>query len=126
MTYATDGRCHNAEAGTFNHECGRPAAWIGRYPKGYESGFCDECKAHGREARGVVRWTPVEGEIKDETGRAIGRLTFAHGAWLARSTHNGESMGSFADRMDAANWLHAVHDNRRGVRPPLYLSSTNV
>jgi hypothetical protein len=28
-TYATDGRCHNSEPGTFNHECGKPATFIG-------------------------------------------------------------------------------------------------
>lgn len=55
-SYATDGRCHNAEPGTFNHKCGRPAVWIGRKAGGFESGFCDECKVHGFEARGVVEW----------------------------------------------------------------------
>ena len=28
-SYATDGKCHNAEPGTYGHECGKPAAWIG-------------------------------------------------------------------------------------------------
>jgi hypothetical protein len=28
-TSATDGRCHNAEPGTFNHEWGKPATFIG-------------------------------------------------------------------------------------------------
>ena len=29
MTYATYGKCHNANHGTFGHECGKPAAWVG-------------------------------------------------------------------------------------------------
>ena len=28
-SYATDGKCHNAEPGTYGHECGKPATWIG-------------------------------------------------------------------------------------------------
>lgn len=59
MSYATDGKCHNAEPGTFGHECGRPAAWIGQQASGYRSGFCDACKTHGSEARTVVTWTPA-------------------------------------------------------------------
>jgi hypothetical protein len=57
MTYATDGRCHNAEPGTFNHECGKPAEWIGVKKNGFASGFCGKCKTYGFEARGVVAWT---------------------------------------------------------------------
>lgn len=60
MSYADDGRCHNAEAGTFNHECGRPATWVGETAKGYRSGFCDDCRRHGREARPVVKWERLE------------------------------------------------------------------
>lgn len=56
MTYATDGKRHNAEPGTFNHECGKPATWIGRTARGFESGYCDDCKARGYEARRVVSW----------------------------------------------------------------------
>jgi hypothetical protein len=62
-SYAEDGKCHNAEAGTFNHECGKPAAWIGTKANGFASGFCDDCKQHGREARGVVEWKPVSNVI---------------------------------------------------------------
>jgi hypothetical protein len=57
--YAIDGRCHNAEPGTFNHECGRPAAWLGTNAKGFTSGYCDECRQHGYEARKVVQWHPA-------------------------------------------------------------------
>jgi hypothetical protein len=56
MSYATDGRCHNAEPGTFGHECGKPAVWIGETATGFRSGYCDSCKRDGTEARSVVRW----------------------------------------------------------------------
>lgn len=58
-TYATDGRCHNAEPGTFSHECGRPAAWIGTKASGFRSGFCLRCRAEGFEARGIAKWEAV-------------------------------------------------------------------
>jgi hypothetical protein len=29
MSYATDGKCHNAQPGTYGHECGKPAEWLG-------------------------------------------------------------------------------------------------
>lgn len=53
MTYATDGKCDNVEPGTFNHECGRPATWVGTHPNGFKSGYCDDCRAFGYEARNV-------------------------------------------------------------------------
>jgi len=49
MTYATDGKCHNSNIGTYGHECGAPAVWIGQKDTGYRSGFCDDCKNHGSE-----------------------------------------------------------------------------
>jgi len=55
-TYATDGKCHNAEPGTYGHECGKPAAWIGTKASGFRSGYCDKCKRQGYEARGVTQW----------------------------------------------------------------------
>jgi hypothetical protein len=60
MTYATDGKCHNAEPGTHNHECGKPAEWIGQEPAGYKSGFCSHCKEHGYEAKTFTKWTKKE------------------------------------------------------------------
>jgi hypothetical protein len=45
-------RCTNAEPGTFNHECGKPAVWIGTNTAGHEQQFCDDCKARGWEAAG--------------------------------------------------------------------------
>jgi hypothetical protein len=57
MTYATDGKCHNAELGTYGHECGKSATWLGTNKKGFTSGFCNECKQHGYEAKSCTTWT---------------------------------------------------------------------
>lgn len=56
MLYATDGQCHNAEPGTYGHECGKPATWLGAFPSGMVSGFCSDCKARGTEARQCIAW----------------------------------------------------------------------
>ncbi len=56
MSYATDGKCHNAEPGTYGHECGKPAKWIGESYTGFRSGFCDECRKNGHEARSIIHW----------------------------------------------------------------------
>jgi len=55
--YAVDGLCHNAEPGTYGHECGKPATWVGTKPSGWQSGFCDDCRARGFEAAGFTTWT---------------------------------------------------------------------
>lgn len=57
--YATDGKCHNAQSGTFNHECGNPAEWIGTMAGGLSVGFCSWCKEHGDERHDVVKWEPA-------------------------------------------------------------------
>lgn len=54
--YAEDGLCHNAEPGTFGHECGKPATWIGTKPSGFRCGFCDDCQERGWEAKSYTRW----------------------------------------------------------------------
>jgi len=59
LTYVTDGACHNAEPGTYGHECRRPAEWIGTGARGFRSGFCSKCKANGFEARNVTHWEPA-------------------------------------------------------------------
>lgn len=63
-------KCTNAEAGTFNHECGKPAKWLGGKPakfadmadhRGmYWTAFCDGCKRHGHEARGITEWRDIQ------------------------------------------------------------------
>lgn len=58
--YATDGLCHNAQIGTYSHECGKPAEWIGTDPNGFQSGFCTPCKERGDEAKAVTLWRPVQ------------------------------------------------------------------
>ncbi len=47
--YATDGFCHNANSGTYGHECGKPATWIGVNRDGWASGYCSHCKKYGHE-----------------------------------------------------------------------------
>lgn len=54
--YATDGKCHNAQSGTYGHECGKPATWLGTKPNGWQSGFCNRCKTDGDEARNFTQW----------------------------------------------------------------------
>jgi len=58
-TYATDGKCHNAEPGTYGHECGKPAIWIGTKANGFKSGFCDHCKKYGYERHGMMGWQKI-------------------------------------------------------------------
>lgn len=58
--YATDGKCHNAEPGTFSHECGKPAVWVGIKANGFRSGFCDQCRRHGWDAAHFERWERAE------------------------------------------------------------------
>jgi hypothetical protein len=54
-------RCINAEPGTFSHECGRQASWIGAASDGWEYCFCDRHKANGHDARHIVQWRRIEG-----------------------------------------------------------------
>lgn len=54
-------RCINAEPGTFGHECGRPAAFIGtKAATGAQACFCASCKEHGHDARGREDWHTLE------------------------------------------------------------------
>lgn len=57
--YAADGKCHNANTGTYGHECGRPAAWLGVSRKGFVSGYCERCRVNGDEARLCVAWSRI-------------------------------------------------------------------
>ena len=52
-------KCTNAEPGSFGHECGKPASWIGKKGSGFKACFCDECKVHGYEARNMIEWRPL-------------------------------------------------------------------
>lgn len=60
--YATDGKCHNSQPGTFGHECEKPAVWIGATEFGasaFRMGFCARCKEEGFEARSIVSWEKI-------------------------------------------------------------------
>jgi hypothetical protein len=48
-SYAGDGRCHNSEPGTFGHECGKPAEYVGTNSNGFRTGFCAKCATEGFE-----------------------------------------------------------------------------
>lgn len=50
-------RCTNCDAGSYNHECGAVAKWIGTSSTGHRAAYCDDCLRHGREGR---RCTSVE------------------------------------------------------------------
>lgn len=56
MSYATDGKCHNANRGTYGHECGKPAVWVGEDRNGFRSGFCSDCRNSGDERHNVLSW----------------------------------------------------------------------
>jgi hypothetical protein len=69
--YAIDGKCHNAEPGTYGHECGKPAVWVGENRDMFRCGYCQDCKQFGHEARDVVHWHPYSqrNEIAIEINR---------------------------------------------------------
>lgn len=52
--------CSNSNRGTFNHECGKPACWIGTHADGHQQYFCLDCQKDGDEARGVNTWQPFD------------------------------------------------------------------
>lgn len=67
-SYATDGICHNANRGTYGHECGKPAVWNADKPSSlycgtpFTSSFCDRCKLTGDEAREFSNWRRIARE----------------------------------------------------------------
>lgn len=50
--YPRHGSCSNANRGTFGHECGKPATWLGTTKSGFQSGRCDRCRIEGDERYG--------------------------------------------------------------------------
>lgn len=59
-------RCINAEPGTFGHECGKPAAFIGtKAATGTQACFCAACKETGHDARGFAGWHALEAAARD-------------------------------------------------------------
>lgn len=54
--YVTDGACHNAEPGTYGHECGKRARFIAKSSGGFWGGFCADCRTNGWEAKYCTEW----------------------------------------------------------------------
>lgn len=52
-------KCTNAEPGTFNHECGRPAQWVGVKTSGFRAAFCDDCRRNGWERHSFAWFDPI-------------------------------------------------------------------
>ena len=50
--YPRHGSCSNANQGTFGHECGKPAVWLGTTSTGFQSGRCARCRIEGDERFG--------------------------------------------------------------------------
>ena len=54
-------RCVNAEPGSFGHECGAPAIFIGTCIEGgAQACFCAECKERGHDACGYDGWHRID------------------------------------------------------------------
>jgi hypothetical protein len=53
-------KCTNANRGTFNHECNKPACWIGTHSDGHRQYFCNSCRHTGDEAQPVKSWEAFE------------------------------------------------------------------
>jgi hypothetical protein len=103
--YATDGKCHNANKGTFNHECGRTAVWLGATKAGFWSGFCERCKIGGDEARDVAVWRKIDQFTKE-------RLDAAHRAVMevAKAIIADPSPNPQARRKSDAQWDHDAEE----------------
>ena len=52
-------QCINVDPGTYGHECGKPAAWIGVSPTGFRACCCDFHRHHGAEFRNTVQFLPL-------------------------------------------------------------------
>ena len=65
-------RCVNVEPGTFGHECGQPASWIGTAASGSRACYCDDCREHGTEGRRSVAWDRIApvGPSRDDIDHA--------------------------------------------------------
>ena len=121
MNYATDGICHNAQPGTFGHECGKPAKWVGTKENGFQCGFCNDCKETGHEARQYGNWTAFE-RVKNTPGpwtaHAQASANFytlrKDNNWIASIQFNGEQMVSKQEAN--INLLSAAPDMLEALR----------
>ena len=96
-------RCTNAEPGSYGHECGEPADFIGSRADGGQSCFCSACKAHGSEARCYSHWHALQAAMgqrergcrgngcarlhRDASGRSWLRLDRPHLGQHGRTGH---------------------------------------
>lgn len=93
-------RCTNSQPGTMGHECGKPAAWIGRKESGFEACFCEDCAKRGAEARAMSSWARVEQLPAPSLSDALADRGISHepGKMAGRrrlTGPNGESLGEF-------------------------------
>lgn len=123
-------RCTNANHGTFNHECGKPAVWIGTHASGHRQYFCLDCKDNGDEARSVKTWeafdnpygahlpifptffpTPGNSLTEDRIERTVERLVDkADAAFIA-----GKATQAQYDRWNVAlnAWIRAIYETHK-------------
>ncbi len=59
-------RCINAEPGTFGHECGKSASFIGtKAATGAQACFCASCRETGHDALGREQWHALDVAARD-------------------------------------------------------------
>jgi hypothetical protein len=115
--YALDGVCHNAEPGTYGHECGKSAVWIGTLRRSvladgsgaFKSGFCDDCKQNGFEAQAVLEWEPRTGPARYRpTLRPAGFATLPAGVrWTYVEAPEMEGLANRPD-LPRSRWRYGV------------------
>jgi hypothetical protein len=64
-SYAGDGLCHSSQSGTFNHECGKPAVFIGTNGNAFRCGFCADCVERGIQTAGFRMERIISREVED-------------------------------------------------------------
>ena len=114
-------RCINGEPGSFGHECGDPAGYIGLRPEGGHACFCSACKEHGAEARRYSHWQslPMMGQRDDGAVSTTARafiLTLPGDAGSDWSVRTWASTPEQAARQ-VCDWQGIPTRFVRGVRP---------
>ena len=121
-------RCTNAEPGSYGHECGEPADFIGSRADGGQSCFCSACKAHGSEARCYSHWHALQAAMgqrergcrgngcarlhRDASGRSWLRLDRPHLGQHARTSRpTGLRLAVYSDAFCSCD------PTRRMIRP---------
>jgi hypothetical protein len=57
--YNQDGLCHALEPKDPDHECGKPAVWIGETHHGFKYGFCESCRLTSPEKTSIKVWNYI-------------------------------------------------------------------